>query len=63
MPTPQAVVSEGIAETGLDLLLDEELEREIEAVLAAHGLEDDLDLALEVDRARRRSGASASTQR
>lgn len=53
VPTPQAVVSEGIAETGLDLLLDEELEREIEAVLAAHGLEDDLDLALEVDRARR----------
>jgi hypothetical protein len=53
VPTPQAVVGEGIAEIGLDLLLDEELEREIEDVLAEHGLEDDLGLALEVDRARR----------
>ena len=52
VPTPQAVVSEGIAETGLELLLDEELEREIGDVLAAHGLEDDLGLALEVARAR-----------
>ena len=53
VPTPQAVVSEGIAELGLDLLLDEELARKIEDVLAAHGLEDDLGLALEVARARR----------
>ncbi len=53
VPTPQVVVSEGIAEIGLDLLLDEELEREIGDVLAAHGLEDDLGLALAVDRARR----------
>jgi len=53
VPTPQVVVSEGIAEIGLDLLLDEDLEREIDDVLAAHGLEDDLGLALEVDRARR----------
>ena len=53
VPTPQSLVSEGIAETGLDLLLDEELEREIEDVFAAHRLEDDLGLALEVDRARR----------
>ena len=52
-PTPRSVVSEGIAEIGLDLLLDGELEGEIGDVLAAHGLEDDLDLALEVDRARR----------
>ena len=53
VPTPQVVIGEGIAEIGLDLLLDEELEREIEHVLAEHGLEDDLGLALEVDRARR----------
>jgi hypothetical protein len=53
VPTPQAVVSEGIAETGLELLLDEELERGLADVLAAHGLEDDLGLALEVSRARR----------
>jgi len=53
VPTPQAVVSEGIAETGLDLLLDGELTREIEDVFEAHGLEDDFGLALEVDRARR----------
>jgi hypothetical protein len=53
VPTPQAVVSEGIAETGLDLLLDEELTRALEGVLARHGLEDDFALAEEVDRARR----------
>jgi hypothetical protein len=53
VPTPQAVVSEGIAETGLDLLLDEELTTAIEDVLARHGLEDDLGLAEEVERARR----------
>ncbi len=53
VPTPQSVVSEGIAEIGLDLLLDEVLEGEIGDVLVAHGLEDDLGLALEVARARR----------
>jgi hypothetical protein len=53
VPTPQAVVGEGIAEIGLDILLDEELEREIEDALAEYGLEDDFGLALEVDRARR----------
>ena len=53
VPTPNVVVSEGIAEIGLDLLLDEELEGEIGNVLAAHGLGDDLGLALAVDRARR----------
>lgn len=53
VPTPQAVVSEGIAEIGLDLLLDGELERQIEDVLGAHDLADDLGLALEVDHARR----------
>jgi hypothetical protein len=53
VPTPQAVVSEGIAEIGLDLLLDEELARGIADVLARHGLEEDLGLALDVDRARR----------
>jgi hypothetical protein len=53
VPTPQSVVCEGIAETALDTVLDEELCRELEHVLAAHGLDADLGLALEVDRARR----------
>jgi hypothetical protein len=53
VPTPQALVAEGIAETGLDLLLDHELERELDATLAAHGLDADLERALAIGRARR----------
>jgi hypothetical protein len=53
VPTPQAVVSEGIAETGLDVLLDAGLRNELEAVLAAQGLDADLDRALAIGRARR----------
>jgi hypothetical protein len=53
VPTPQAVVSEGIAEIGLDLLLDGVLEGEIGDVLGAHGLEEDVGLAREVASARR----------
>jgi hypothetical protein len=38
VPTPQAVVSEGIAETGRDVALDEEGERTAVAILRRHGL-------------------------
>ena len=63
VPTPQALVSEGIAETGTDLLLDDELERALSDVLRSHGLDDDLGRAIEVDRAReplRRAGVDAA---
>ncbi len=56
VPTPQAVLSEGIAETGLDLLLDAELRLELEELFASHGLVEDIGLALEVGRARRPIG-------
>ena len=39
VPTPQAVLSEGIAETGLDVLLDNAVKEEIYAILRRHGLE------------------------
>jgi hypothetical protein len=53
VPTPQAVVSEGIAETGLEIVLDGELEHELGTVLEAQGLNVDLEQALAIDRARR----------
>lgn len=56
VPTPQAVVSEGIAELALDVVLDEELGSEIERALAAHDLHADLDRALAIDQARRPLG-------
>jgi hypothetical protein len=39
VPTPQAVVSEGIAETGIDLVLDDAAKEELYAILRGHGLE------------------------
>jgi hypothetical protein len=53
VPTPQAVVSEGIAEVGLDVLDDEELRDELEGALAAQGLEAGLEQAIAIGRARR----------
>ena len=53
VPTPQSLVSEGIAEYGLEVLLDEELEEELEATLAAQGLHTDLRHARAIDRARK----------
>jgi len=53
VPTPQAVVSEGIAEIGLEIVLDDELEDELDAVLVAQGLDADLGRALAIGRARR----------
>ena len=41
VPTPQSLVGEGIAELGLEVVMDDELERELEATLTAHGLEGD----------------------
>src|SRR6476646_3054829 len=39
VPTPQAVLSEGIAETGGDLLLDDAGKEEAHAILRRHGIE------------------------
>jgi hypothetical protein len=44
VPTPQALVSEGIAEIGLDVVLDTDRRAEAYAVLARHGIEFDRDL-------------------
>jgi hypothetical protein len=53
VPTPQSVVSEGIAEAGLDVILDPELLEELEAALTAQGLRPELELAQQVTQARR----------
>ena len=53
VPTPQAVVSEGIAETGLEIILDDELEHELVTVLEAQGLNADLRRATAISKARR----------
>jgi hypothetical protein len=39
VPTPQAVLSEGIAEAGIEVVLDEEGKQEAYAILRRHGLE------------------------
>lgn len=39
VPTPQAVLSEGIAETGGDLVLDDAAREEAHAIIRRHGLE------------------------
>ena len=39
MPTPQAVLSEGIAETGLDIVLDDAAREGAHAIIRRHGLE------------------------
>jgi hypothetical protein len=39
VPTPQAVLSEGIAETGEELVLDDEAREQAYAILRRHGLE------------------------
>jgi hypothetical protein len=63
VPVPQALVSEGIAENALDLVLDDELSERLSAVLRAHGLDTDLELAHKVEAARallRRIGLDAA---
>ena len=60
VPTPQSLVGEGIAELGLEVVMDDELERELEATLTAHGLEGDLARAFSIGRPVNPCGASAS---
>jgi hypothetical protein len=52
VPTPQAVLSEGIAETGRDMVLDERARAAAYDVLTAHGLEvSDAELGERIDKA------------
>lgn len=48
VPTPQAVLSEGIAETGMEIVLDEDGRAAAYGVLRRHGLEVDPDLAEQI---------------
>jgi hypothetical protein len=52
VPTPQSLVGEGIAELGLEVVMDDALERELDAKLTAHGLHGDLARASEIARVR-----------
>ena len=63
VPTPQPLVSEGIAELGLDVVMDDELERELETTLTAHGLDGDLARAFAIVAPVSPSAASASMSR
>jgi len=56
VPTPQQLISEGIAEVGLGVLLDEDLTHDLEATLAEHGYEADLVEALAIGEALRPLG-------
>jgi hypothetical protein len=49
VPTTQSLLSEGIAETGEGLLLDETARTELHEVLAGHGIHYDVELAHELD--------------
>jgi hypothetical protein len=51
VPTPQAVLSEGIAETGADVVLDDESRARAYAVLAQHGIEIQGELAERISKA------------
>ena len=59
VPTPQALLSEGIAEIGLDVVLDDEARAEAYAVLARHGIEFDVDLTERIARVLERLGTTA----
>jgi hypothetical protein len=39
VPTPQAVLSEGIAEAGIDVVLDDDARERLYAIIRGHGLE------------------------
>ena len=52
VPTPQSLVGEGIAELGLGIVMNDELERELDATLTAHGLDGDLARSFAIGRAR-----------
>jgi hypothetical protein len=51
VPTPQAVLSEGIAETGADVVLDDASRARAYAVLHEHGIEIDEELAERISKA------------
>jgi hypothetical protein len=53
VPTPAAVISEGIAESGFGLVIDGEVAGRLVAALRRHGLDYDLELAAAVAEARR----------
>ncbi|MGE5273653.1 MAG: hypothetical protein ACM3QU_07815 [Verrucomicrobiota bacterium] len=53
VPTPSVVVGEGIAESGPDLIMDEELRGRLVAAVRRRGLEYDADLAEAIAEARR----------
>jgi hypothetical protein len=53
VPTPSALVDEGIAETGPDLLMDDELRARLVAAARRHGLDYNADLAEAIAEARR----------
>jgi hypothetical protein len=57
VPTPQSLVSEGIAETGGHQLLDDELRRALTVVLEAHEVTVDLHRGLAIDMAREPLGS------
>jgi hypothetical protein len=50
VPTPQAVLSEGIAETGMEIVLDADARAAAYGVLRKHGLDVDSDLAERIAR-------------
>jgi hypothetical protein len=56
VPTPQALISEGVAEAGLGVLLDEALAEELVAVLAGQEYDADLDQAMAIGKAQRPLG-------
>ena len=52
VPTPQALLSEGIAETGLDIVLDEASREQAYAIVRSHGIElSDPELAVRIQEA------------
>jgi len=53
VPTPSALVDEGIGETGPDLLMDDELRARLVAAARRHGLDYNADLAEAIAEARR----------
>ena len=59
VPTPQAVLSEGIAENGLDVVLDDAAREEAYAILRRHGIQlDDPELAERIGKVTGRLRAS-----
>ena len=53
VPTPASLVSEGIAETGPDIVVDDEVGERIVTALRRHGLEYDIERATAIAEARR----------